>query len=463
MKFLALLGLSLLGAALADDLVVALETEDTFDTFIADNEVTMVEFYAPWCGHCKKLLPEFEKAATKLAEEDIKLAKVDCTSDDNKDLCSRFGVTGYPTIKFFKSGKDSSFEGGRDEKSIIQFIKGRMGPAVTDLADEAAVKKFTKDGITVIEFRAEGASKHFTSIAEGMLDTASCGSVKDEAVAKAFDVESLPAIVLFRDFDEPVVKFEGDVTKKKAIEDFIKGNLLPSLGEIGPENYKTYTETGLPLMWIASDLEDHKDLHDAIRPEAREFKGKLHAVILDGKKFASHVKNLGYSGDLPGIILTDGQKKYLHPEGELTGESVKQFMQDFVDGKLEPFLKSAEPPADNDGPVTVVVGKTFDELVTKSEKDVLVEFYAPWCGHCKKLEPEYDDLGKRFADEDNIIIAKMDATENDGPIEIQGFPTLYFFTPGKEPQQYQGGRTADAIEKWLKANAPGLKHLHDEL
>jgi len=465
MKLLALVGLCLVGAVVAEDVVVALESMRVFDKFIADNEVTMVEFYAPWCGHCKKLLPEFEKAATKLADDDISLAKVDCTSDDNKDLCSRFGVTGYPTIKFFKSGKDTAYEGARDAKGIMTFIKGRMGPPVKELGDEDAVRKHIEEGIALVEYNADGASEHFTDIAEDMLDTAAFGVVKDAAVAEALEVTSLPAIVLYRDFDEPTVAFDGDLSSKEELLAFIKGNQLPVLGEIGPETYKAYTDTGLPLMWVASYPDEHTDLYDEIRPVIKEFKDKIAAVILDGKKFAAHVKNLGYIGDLPGIILTDSKnKKFVHPEGELTPDSVKEFMQSYVDGKLEPFLKSAEPPEENDGPVTVVVGKTFDELVTNAEKDVLVEFYAPWCGHCKKLEPEYNDLGERLADEDGIVIAKMDATENDAPeIQIQGFPTLYFFSPGKEPKQYQGGRTADDIEKWLKKNAPGLKHLHDEL
>lgn len=465
MKLLALVGLCLVGAVVAEDVVVAIETTTVFDKFVADNEVTLVEFYAPWCGHCKKLLPEFEKAATTLADDDISLAKVDCTTDDNKDLCGRFGVTGYPTIKFFKSGKDTAYEGPRDATGITAFIKGRMGPAVKDLADEEAVRKLTEAGISLVEYNADGASTHFADIAESMLDVASFGVVKDAAVAKALEVTSLPTIVMYRDFDEPTVVFEGDASSKKELEDFITGHQLPTLGEIGPENYKTYTDNGLPLMWVASYPDEHSDLYDVIRPIAKEFSGKIASVILDGKKFAAHVKNIGFSGDLPGVILTDDKNlKFLHPEGDITADSVKEFMQSYVDGDLKPFLKSAEAPEDNDGPVTVVVGNTFDELVTDSEKDVLVEFYAPWCGHCKKLEPEYNDLGERFADEAGIVIAKMDATENDAPVvQIQGFPTLYFFTPGKEPQVYQGGRTANDMETWLKANAPGLKHLHDEL
>uniref|UniRef100_A0A8D2AR38 Protein disulfide-isomerase A3 n=1 Tax=Sciurus vulgaris TaxID=55149 RepID=A0A8D2AR38_SCIVU len=67
----------------------------------------------------------------------------------------------------------------------------------------------------------------------------------------------------------------------------------------------------------------------------------------------------------------------------------------------------------NDGPIKVVVAENFDERVNNENKDVLIEFYAPWCGHCKNLEPKYKELGEKLSKDPNIVIAKMDATAND--------------------------------------------------
>ena len=67
----------------------------------------------------------------------------------------------------------------------------------------------------------------------------------------------------------------------------------------------------------------------------------------------------------------------------------------------------------------MLVAKNFDEIVNDETKDVLIEFYAPWCGHCKNLAPVYDEVAAYLKDESDIVIAKMDATANDVPAPYQ--------------------------------------------
>lgn len=120
-------------------------------------------------------------------------------------------------------------------------------------------------------------------------------------------------------------------------------------------------------------------------------------------------------------------------------------------------MKSEPLPASNNEPVKVLVGRNFDEIVNDPTKDVLIEFYAPWCGHCKSLAPKYDELATKLKGETNIVIAKMDATANDVPpyFDVKGFPTLYFVPRDSKqaPKQYQGGREVNDFIKYLAKEA----------
>merc|ERR1711981_577004 len=116
-------------------------------------------------------------------------------------------------------------------------------------------------------------------------------------------------------------------------------------------------------------------------------------------------------------------------------------------------LMSEEIPEDNTAPVTILVGKNFESIAKDPSKGVLVEFYAPWCGHCKQLAPTWDKLGEHFKDDDSVVIAKSDATLNefDG-VEVQGFPTLKYFPKGEDAamMDYNGGRDLDSLIKFVE-------------
>jgi len=93
----------------------------------------------------------------------------------------------------------------------------------------------------------------------------------------------------------------------------------------------------------------------------------------------------------------------------------------------------------------------FDE-----SKYVFIELYAPWCGHCKKLAPVWDELGASLKDEKNVVVAKIDASANGLPdgISVTGFPTLLMFH-GKEKTVYSGGRDLESLTAFVKEKISG--------
>ena len=78
-------------------------------------------------------------------------------------------------------------------------------------------------------------------------------------------------------------------------------------------------------------------------------------------------------------------------------DTLEAFVKSLLAGELKPYLKSEPIPEDNDGPVKTIVAENFNELVNDETKDVLIEFYAPWCGHCKNLAPKYEELGEKVS------------------------------------------------------------------
>uniref|UniRef100_A0A2P2L7N7 protein disulfide-isomerase n=1 Tax=Rhizophora mucronata TaxID=61149 RepID=A0A2P2L7N7_RHIMU len=114
-------------AAIQSNVVVL--TDDSFNAVVLDEtKDVLVEFYAPWCGHCKNLAPTYEKVATAFKlEEDVVIANLD--ADKYKDLAEKYGVSGYPTLKFFprnnKAGEE--YEGGRQLEDFVTFINEKCG------------------------------------------------------------------------------------------------------------------------------------------------------------------------------------------------------------------------------------------------------------------------------------------------------------------------------------------------
>jgi protein disulfide-isomerase A1 len=279
---------------------------------------------------------------------------------------------------------------------------------------------------------------------------------------------------LYKKFDELKNVFEGTFDDS-AINEFVKVNSTPLMADIGPENYASYSDSGIPLAYLFIGNEEHReDVGRLVEVVAKEFKGKINFVYIDGNKFGGHAGNLNLKQTWPAFAIQRPQQNLKFPYDQsqpITTEGIRAFVQDFLDGKINPSLKSEEIPATQTGPVTVVVGKQYHEIVNQP-KDVLIEFYAPWCGHCKKLTPVYDELATQLKDNANIVIAKMDATANDlpadVPFQVSGFPTIKLVKADNTVIDYNGDRSLNDFIKFLKENSSTGKNIrvnteHNEL
>lgn len=174
--------------------------------------------------------------------------------------------------------------------------------------------------------------------------------------------------------------------------------------------------------------------------------------------------------DLPTVRIHDTKvelRNYIMND-TITEENVLKFVTAWSEARLKRHLKSEKPPIKQDGNVFTLVGEIFESVVLDKSKDVLIEFYAPWCEECKKIDQVFEELAKRLKKSNNLIIAKMDSTKNEiESLEIEGFPTIKFWPASNKdkPIDYEDeSRTMDDFIKFLHKYASNkIKESHDEL
>jgi len=157
--------------------------------------------------------------------------------------------------------------------------------------------------------------------------------------------------------------------------------------------------------------------------------------------------------------IVNGQKfkAEVDPKQVKDTEAIRNIINDFKDNKIPLFIKSEPIPEPSDKALKVVVAKTFDEIIMDPSTEALVKFYAPWCGHCKKLAPVWEELAEELKDVPNLVIAKLDATANDVQgLAVKGYPTLNFYSmdeTNKNGKTYGGERDIAGFKDYLKKNS----------
>jgi protein disulfide-isomerase A1 len=433
-----------------------------FDPTLTKHPITLVEFYAPWCGHCKALAPEYAKAAQTLKEEgsEIKLAKVDATAET--DLAEKFGVKGYPTLRFHKHGDWSEYTGGRRADEIISWLKKKTGPACKQVATAEEAKQFAEpNDVVVIGVFKDSTSKDavaYEAVAQKMDDIPFAISSNDD-VKKHLGLEA-DGIVLIKKFDEGKVIYDGEISAE-GITKFVRKNRLPIVVEFSQETAQKVFSGDIKqhvLLFISKAASDFQTKLDEFTTVAKKFREDFIFIFVnvDEDENERILEFFGLKKDqVPTvrlIVLDEEFSKYKPDDSAITSAVLTQFVEDFKSGKLTRHRMSQEEPADWDAAgVKVLVGKTFYDRI--KGKNAFVEFYAPWCGHCKQLAPIWDQLGEKFKDHADIIVAKVDATANEVEnVKIQSFPTLKFFPKDSDKVvSYNGERTLEEFTKFLES------------
>lgn len=443
-------------------------TDDTFDEAIAKYDYLLVEFYAPWCGHCKKLTPEYEGAAEVLAAQDPPrtIAKVDAT--EAKGLADRMQIKGFPTLYFWNQGTKQDYTGGRTKDTIVEWINKKTGPASVEVSCDDMSAKTAESKLALSYFGA----------LEGDLFDSFMSSARDPRISEKFQffhtsdascaekfATSANGIALSRSFDESPIKVSG--TSVDEIVDFAKASSVPTLITFSEDYIEPIFGDHNPALILFTEESD-QGYQAVFEKASKDLNGQI-LFVTSGVTEGIQSRLAEFIGvekkDMPSMRLIapeESMLKYVW-EGDvnaLSAADVEKFVSDFKAGNLQPHLKSEDIPeqATVDG-LTTLVGKSWESVVQDGSKDVLVKYYAPWCGHCKALAPTWADLAKDVADVEDLVIADFDATVNEVPgLEIRGYPTLKFYPKNnKAGQDYDGDRDLDAFKNWLGENSEAFK------
>lgn len=393
-----------------------------------------------------------------------------CDATVEGDLAAKYDIKGYPSIKWFIDGQIASdYNGERTADGIVTWLKKKTGPFAATLETPEKLAELEKENpVFMLAYFAafEGAEyEAFKSVGVAIEDVVFT-QTSDASVAKAAGLMAPGFVAIKNPVGEAreTVSFEGTITAEP-LRAFIQAEKMPLTIEFSQSSSSKIFNSGIPkqiIYWAsAADLSAESEAFKVLRTVAKAFKGKL-VFVTANNEGDSHEPITNYFGlkdakspSVVGFHMEKNQKFAF--DKDLSVETLSTFCESLIDGTAAATFKSAAIPDEpTDDGVAIIVGKNFDSVVMDPTKDVLLEVYAPWCGHCKKLDPIYKKLAKRFASIESVVIAKMDGTENEHPLaEAKGYPTLLFFPAGegKASIPFEGERTLKGMTKFIKANA----------
>lgn len=442
-----------------DENVLVLTTKN-FDEVVNKNKIVMVEFYAPWCGHCKSLAPKYAELAKVMREEHtIPVGKVDATVET--ELGSRFGIQGYPSLKLFVNGSPIEYKGQRELKDMKEFIlKKTQDPSEEVKSVEDLNKLKTDNKVVIVYFGSESEDnfKAFQATALGY-DNVKFVHVFDNSMFSAFTAEA-NSVVLFKQFDEGENRMVGTYTSEMLTK-FVEDNRYATVLEFDQEAAeKIFGKEESAIFLFQDSKSDMVEVFTEVAKDKKFAKFNYSTSTVTSGLGARLSEFVGVkASDAPCIRIVQFKNQNLDKfkmNEEFNKENLVKFVEDFHNGKLEKYFKSEPVPETNDDGVKIVVGNNFEKIVLDDSKHVLIKAYAPWCGHCKTLAPLYEQLGEKLKNHADIVIAKIDSTANEYPgFEVQGFPTLKFYKKGAKstPMDFEGERTVEGMIKFLEKNA----------
>uniref|UniRef100_A0A0A0L1V6 protein disulfide-isomerase n=1 Tax=Cucumis sativus TaxID=3659 RepID=A0A0A0L1V6_CUCSA len=426
----SLLLLTVAGTSDSQEFVVELD-HSNFTHFVTNLDFLIVSFYSPGCGRCKKLAPEYEKAAYILSKHNshLVLAKVNISKQANVGLA---GSDGRISIKIVRDGGKNvqEYKGPYDADGIVKYVKRQYGPASIEINTLEDAQIFLSDNKIAIvgifpHFSGE-EFENYTILAKNLRPTEEFFHTSDaKLLPQGESSVAGPLMRVFKPFDELFVDTQDfDVN---ALEKFVEESIVPTVTIMDGDQINQrlvdnfmYNSNSKVMLFINFSSEVAASLKYKYHELAELYKGDNLSFLMADIGVSSHaIKQYGIKDDqIPFVILLSDGTKYLKSNVE--------------PDELSPWLKKYK----------------FAFI------SFLLEFYAPSHKVCKELASVFEDLAISYQRDPDVIIAKFDIFANDilHDFEIWKLPTVYFKSADGNISQYIGYATKEDFREFIEKN-----------
>ncbi|MEE6464614.1 hypothetical protein FKM82_006302 [Ascaphus truei] len=317
--------------------------EDLDDSF-KDNrkdDVWLVDFYAPWCGHCKKLEPVWSEVGMEMRNSGspVKVGKMDATV--HSSIASEFGVRGFPTIKLLKGEMAYNYRGPRTKEDIIEFANRVAGPLIRQLPSQQMFDHVQKrHSVLFVYVGVESTLKEkFIEVASELIVYTYFFSASEEVLPKYVTLNEVPAVLVFKDstyfvYDEYE---DGDLSSwvnKERFEGYlhVDGFTLYELGDTGKL-------VAVAVIDERNNSAEHTRLKSIVQEVAKEYRDHFHRDFqfghMDGSDYINSL--LMDEVNVPTIVVlnTSNQQYFLPSKKIESTEDMIQFVNSILDGTAE--------------------------------------------------------------------------------------------------------------------------------
>lgn len=390
-------------------------TSDNFNATLENNKLVFLQFFVPWCGHCQKLKPTWKLLAQSFRDvTDIVVGMINCQNE--AELCKRYMVYGYPTLFTFIDGKQTyRYREERTLNLLIDHVKEKYYQSIEDdLKYNPSPFLITGDNVWNVLGVRKYSMVFFTS---ALCDTCFNNEHYFTETWKAIKSQPLMNDKLML----ATVKCDKDLALCKEMN-------VPRVPYI-----------------LLFDIDEQIDPNSApVDPFLNPFKSVQTSINNNPKHLTMDV--------IAWQKKTNDIKEELEKE-EITRKKREAEKHSILASNRIKTAKKTEP-------LTDLTEDTFKAQLKKS-RFTFVKFYAPWCGHCRKLAPVWTALGEHFLDNDDIVIARVNCDAHEALCDkhkVTVFPALFLFENDKKLKHVCKKRKEDAlitfIDKYIRSPPP---------